>query len=96
MQQTSEISSLSFACVVNVGMMSRDRICPQTATVQKGMFVEYGSLSNFESVIVHYVFVCFQDFFLWCHAMIKILVGMFERRMSASDRSQRLSDDRRG
>jgi hypothetical protein len=31
-----------------------------------------------------------------CHVMIKILVGMFERRMSASDRSQRFSDDRGG
>jgi hypothetical protein len=41
-------------------------------------------------------FVCFPDFFLWHHVMIKILVGMFERRMSVSDRSQRFSDDRRG
>jgi hypothetical protein len=40
-------------CVVNVGTMSRDRICPQTATMQEGMFVEYGSLSNFESVVTH-------------------------------------------
>jgi hypothetical protein len=79
-----------------IGTMSLDRICPQTATMQEGMFVKYGSLSNFESVVVHYVFVYFHDFFLSCHVMIKILVGMFERRMSASDRSQRFSDDRRG
>jgi hypothetical protein len=64
--------------------------------MQEGMFVEYGSLSNFESVVAHYVFVCFQDFFLWCHVMIKILTGMFERRMPASDGSQRFLDDRRG
>jgi hypothetical protein len=39
--------------VVNVGTMSRDRIRPQTATMQEGMFVEYGSLLNFESVVAH-------------------------------------------
>jgi hypothetical protein len=43
--------------------MSRDRMCPQTATMQEGMFVEYESLSNFESVAAHEVFVCFQEFF---------------------------------
>jgi hypothetical protein len=48
--------------VVNVGTMSCDRICPQTATMQEGMFIEHGSLLNFESVVTHYVFVCFQDF----------------------------------
>jgi hypothetical protein len=64
---------------MNVEMMSRDRIRPQTATMQEGMFVEYRSLSNFESVVAHQVFVCFQGFFLWCHVMIKILVGIFER-----------------
>jgi hypothetical protein len=40
-------------CVVNVATMSRDRICPQTATMQEEMFVEYGSLLNFESVVAH-------------------------------------------
>jgi hypothetical protein len=40
-------------CVVNVRTMSRDRICPQIATMQEGMFVEYGSFSNFESVVAH-------------------------------------------
>jgi hypothetical protein len=40
-------------CVVNVATMSCDRICPQTAIMQEGISVEYGSLSNFESVVVH-------------------------------------------
>jgi hypothetical protein len=38
---------------VNVGTMSRDRICPQTATMQERMFVEDESLSNFESIVAH-------------------------------------------
>jgi hypothetical protein len=40
-------------CVVNVVTMSRGWICPQTATMQEGMFVEYGSLLNFELVVAH-------------------------------------------
>jgi hypothetical protein len=46
-------SQVSVSLVMNVGTMRRDRICPQTATMQEGMFVEYGSLSNFESVVAH-------------------------------------------
>jgi hypothetical protein len=48
-----------------------------------------------QSLRISFLFL-FRIFFLWCHVMIKILVGLFERRMSASDRSQRFSDDRRG
>jgi hypothetical protein len=44
---------------------------------------------------IRFLFV-FRMFFVWCHIMTKILVGMFECRMFASDRSQRFSDDRRG
>jgi hypothetical protein len=35
---------------------------PQTATMQEGMFIEYLSLSNFESVVAHWVLFVFSIF----------------------------------
>jgi hypothetical protein len=83
-------------CVVNVGMMSRDRICLKAQSRRKvclSSIYPYQILSQLLGI--RFLFV-FRIFFLWCHVMIKTLVGMFERRMSASDWSQRFSDDRRG
>jgi hypothetical protein len=97
MQQASDIPSLSFACV---WWMSRRwavagyAIKPQPC--RKGCLSSMDPYRILSQLLRIRVLFVFRIFSLWCHIMIKILVGMFGRRMSASDRSQRFFDDRRG
>jgi hypothetical protein len=97
MQQTSEILSLSFACVWWIsGRWAVTGYALKAQPCRKGCLSSmdpYQILS--ELLRIRFLFV-FRILFLWCHVMIKILIGMFERRMYGSDWSQRFSDDRRG
>jgi hypothetical protein len=97
MQQTSEIPSLSFACVwwmsgpwVVIGYALKPQPCRRRCLSSLNSYQILSQLLR-----IRFLFV-FRIFFRWCHVIVKMLVGMFERWMSAPDRSQKFSDDRPG